>query len=177
MARRYETLALVVVQDGRIVLEDYAPGITPELRFDTQSMHRGVLALVVGAALADGAIERSTRKPPAGFRNGRRPATRAARSRFAICCMATRGCRSAVREQGRIAGLGMFIGTDLRKVALGMQPQSPPGTTYRATVDRQVLGFALERATGRAYGEYLSARMWKPIGAGDASVQLDRPRR
>jgi len=33
----------------------------------------------------------------------------------------------------------------------------------------------LERATGRRYADYLSEKVWKPIGASDAAVWLDRP--
>ncbi len=69
----------------------------------------------------------------------------------------------------------MFIGTDLRALSLGLVPQSPPGTKQRgATAEAQVLGLVLERATGRMYAGFLSQRLWRPIGAGDAIVRLDR---
>ena len=41
-------------------------------------------------------------------------------------------------------------------------------------VNFQALGFVLEAATGRRYAEYLSEKLWKPIGAGDAALWLDR---
>jgi CubicO group peptidase (beta-lactamase class C family) len=41
-------------------------------------------------------------------------------------------------------------------------------------VNFQVLGVVLEAATGRRYADYLSEKLWKPIGAGDAAVWLDR---
>jgi CubicO group peptidase (beta-lactamase class C family) len=69
----------------------------------------------------------------------------------------------------------MFIGTDLRALSLGLVPQTPPGTKQRgATAEAQVLGLVLERATRRSYAEFLSRRIWKAIGAGDALVRLDR---
>jgi CubicO group peptidase (beta-lactamase class C family) len=178
MSRGYQTLALVVVQDGRIVLEDYAPGITPERRFDTQSMARGLLALVAGAALADGHLDSLdatvARWIPEWSASGD------PRGQITV--------RDLLHGQSGLSdppygnevgspGLAMFIGTDLREVALGQIVQSPPGTKYRAsTVDMQVLGLALERATGQSYAEYVSRRIWQPIGADDARVRLDRPR-
>jgi CubicO group peptidase (beta-lactamase class C family) len=70
----------------------------------------------------------------------------------------------------------MFIGTDLRALALGLQPQSRPGERQRgATAEAQVLGLVLERATRSRYADYLSRRLWRPIGAADAAVRLDRP--
>ncbi len=177
MSRRYQTLALVVVQDGRIVLEDYAPGITPDQRFDTQSMARGMLALVVGAALADGHIDSLDAKAARWIPEWSAPGD--PRGQIAIRdLLHGQSGLSEPRYENKVGspGLAMFIGTDLRAVALGQTAQSPPGTKYRAsTLDMQVLGLALERATGQSYGEYLSRRIWKPIGAGDAQVQLDRP--
>ena len=34
-------------------------------------------------------------------------------------------------------------------------------------VNFQALGVVLEAATGRRYADYLSEKLWKPIGAGD----------
>ncbi|MFO1455228.1 MAG: serine hydrolase [Steroidobacteraceae bacterium] len=177
LSRQYETLALVVVQDGRIVLEDYAPGITPAVRFDTQSMHRGLTALVVGAAIADGRID-SIDAPAARWL----PEWQGAGDpRGAITIRDLLYAQSGLVDPPYAAtpdspAMQMFIGTDLRKLALGLQPQSKPGTKYRgATAEAQVLGLVLERATRRSYGDYLSRRIWQPIGAGDAAVRLDRP--
>lgn len=178
LSRRYETLALVVVRDGRIVLEDYAPGILPAHRFDTQSMHRSLLALVVGAAIADGQIDSldapAARWIPEWSKDGD------PRARISI--------RDLLYGQSGLVdppyanelgspGLALFIGTDLRAITTAVPSQAAAGTKYRgAIVEAQALGLILERATGRSYADYLSARLWQPVGAGDAAVRLDRPR-
>lgn len=178
MARRYETLALVVVQDGRIVLEDYAPDISPERRFDTQSMHRSLLAVVVGAALADGHFDSLDAKVARWLPEWSAAGDPRAEISIRDLLYGQSGLVDAPYEN-RIdsPGLAMFIGTDLRKATLGAQSRAPAGTKFRgAVVEAQALGLALERATGRPYAEFLSQRLWKPIGAGDAAVRLDRPR-
>jgi CubicO group peptidase (beta-lactamase class C family) len=178
LSRRYETLALVVVQDGRIVLEDYAPGIAPERRFDTQSMARGLLALVAGAALADGHLDSLDAKVARWIPEWSAPGDPRGQITVRDLLQGQSGL-SEPRYENKIGspGLAMFIGTDLREVALGQTLQSPPGTKYRAsTIDMQVLGLALERATGQSYADYVARRIWQPIGAGDAQVRLDRPR-
>jgi CubicO group peptidase (beta-lactamase class C family) len=178
MSRRYQTMALVVVQDGRIVLEDYAPGIAPGRRFDTQSMARGLLALVVGAALADGHLDSLDAKAARWIPEWSAPGDPRGQISVRDLLYGQSGLSEPPYENKvGSPGLAMFIGTDLREPALGQTVQTPPGTKYRAaTVDMQVLGLVLERATGQSYGEYVSRRLWQPIGAADAQVRLDRPR-
>jgi CubicO group peptidase (beta-lactamase class C family) len=48
--------ALLVYHDGAIQLEHYYPGYDRDSRTSTQSMHKSVLALVVGIAIRDGFI-------------------------------------------------------------------------------------------------------------------------
>jgi CubicO group peptidase (beta-lactamase class C family) len=177
VARGYDTLALVVVQDGRLVVEDYGPGVGPDFAFDTQSMHRGLLALAVLAAVEQGAI----------------PALDTPASRYLPEWAGAEDPRARItvgdllRGQSGLAdppfanrvdspSMLLFIGSDLRRVVLSQPLKSAPGTVHRGVaLDAQALGLVLERATGRPYARHLSDRIWKPIGAGTAQVRLDRP--
>ena len=49
VARSFDSYATVVLQDGRLVAEDYAAPYTAQARFNTQSMHRGLLVLALAA--------------------------------------------------------------------------------------------------------------------------------
>ncbi len=56
-----------------------------------------------------------------------------------------------------------------------MPAVSEPGRVFDYNnVNFQVLGFVLEAATGRRFAEYLSEKLWKPLGCGDAALWLDR---
>src|SRR5438094_828437 len=69
----------------------------------------------------------------------------------------------------------LALGTDSRYVVDNVPAVEVPGRRYDYNnVNFQVLGVVLEAATGRRYAEYLSEKLWKPIGAADASVWLDR---
>ena len=175
-ARRYDSLAVVVMVDGQVIAEDYALNIEPSRRFDSQSMHRGLLSLAVLAAIEDGAI-RSLDQPVAEFFKEWRTAEDP-RSRITIGQL-LRG-ESGLADppyEARLdsAGLQLFIGTDLRTLAVEQQPVVPPGTRQRGNaLDAQLLGLVLEQATGQSYADYVSRRLWRPIGAADAWVRLDR---
>lgn len=178
LARDYDTLALVVLRDGQLLLEDYAAGIDPARRFDTQSMHRGLLALAVLAAIEDGHIP--SRDTPAArwlpeWRGGDDP-------RRLITVGDLLWGQAALADppfenRPESPGMQMFIGPDLRRTALAQPAYAAPGTIDRSsTLDAQVLGLILEAATGRSYARHLSERIWQPAGAADAYVRLDRPR-
>ena len=51
-----DSYALLVWQDGALRHVEYSPPYDAELRPESASMHKSILALVVGAAIDDGAI-------------------------------------------------------------------------------------------------------------------------
>ena len=176
VAHRWDSLAVVVLVDGRVVLEDYAVGVDSNTRFDSQSMHRGLLALAVLAAREDGAI-RSLAQPLADFIPEWRAAADArGRIRLNDLLHNQSGFVDPAYEfRADSPGMQLFIGDDLRGLVLAQRPTSPPGKNYRGTaLDAQLLGLVLERATGEPYAKYLSRRLWRPLGAGEAWVRLDR---
>ena len=178
LARDYDTLALVVLRDGQVLLEDYAAGIDPTRRFDTQSMHRGLLVLAVLAAIEDGHIP-SLDTPASRWL----PEWRGADDPRRLITVGDLLWGQAgladppFENRPESPGMQMFIGPDLRRVALAQPARAARGTIDRSsTLDAQVLGLVLEAATGKKYANYLSRRLWQPAGAADAYVRLDRPR-
>jgi len=176
VARKWDSLALVVLENGRIAFEHYEEPGGPTFRFDSQSMHRALLALVFGAALESGALN-SLDASVADFL----PEWRAdSRSRITL--------RDLLYHQSGFVdppyqfaadspGMQLFIGTQLEALLLAQQPQSAPGRVFRGSaLDAQLLGLILERATRQPYADFLSRNIWRPIGAQDAFVRLDRPR-
>lgn len=58
-----ETRALVVMADGRIAAERYAPGYGPETRFVSWSMAKTVTAVMIGMLIADGRLRLDENAP------------------------------------------------------------------------------------------------------------------
>jgi CubicO group peptidase (beta-lactamase class C family) len=56
-AREIDTRAIVVVQDGRIVAERYAPGFTKDTALIGWSMSKSVTATFIGALIAEGQLK------------------------------------------------------------------------------------------------------------------------
>ena len=55
------------------------------------------------------------------------------------------------------------------------RPNAPGMRWQYNTVNSQILGVLIERVTGKRYADYLSEKIWKPLGAQDAAMWLDRP--
>ncbi|MGB6231212.1 MAG: serine hydrolase, partial [Litorimonas sp.] len=69
----------------------------------------------------------------------------------------------------------LFFGSRTTEAAMLFEKAWEPGTQFEYNyLVPEVLGIVLERATGERYASYLSEKIWKPIGASDAQLWLDR---
>lgn len=172
-AKATDSHALLVWREGALEIEDYAPGFDTRSRFDTASMHKGVIALLVGAAIADGRL-RAVDDPLGRYVKDLSPE----RSRMPLRSLLemSSGLRTpdATTDPASPYWQSTF-GDDLRASMARWPVAFDPYRAFAyANANTQYLGFAIEAATGRRYADYLSERLWRPLGNGDARVWLDR---
>jgi CubicO group peptidase (beta-lactamase class C family) len=169
------SFALVIARDGRIVHEHYAPGFTAASKFSTASMHKAVLALAYGPAIAKGRISLSdplSKHLPELKGDPKGAVTIEHTLRM------TGGIGSPPATPGDPAAPGtlLMFGADNRAAAKMFTVVTPPGTEFAyQNASSQLAGLALQSVLGERYATYLSRRIWAPIGAGDAALWLDRP--
>lgn len=72
----------------------------------------------------------------------------------------------------------LYYGTNIRsKITHGMKIAEAPGRFNYRSIDTQVLGVILERVTNMPLEEYLSKKIWKPLGMqSDATWSVDSER-
>jgi CubicO group peptidase (beta-lactamase class C family) len=177
---RTKTLAFIVIQNDRVLLESYAPGRTRESVVTSFSTAKSFDSALIGAAIADGLIG-SADDPVIKYVPevaGRGFDTLTVRD---LLLMNT-GIRyvhddeqpfwkSAFGDDART-----YYSDDLRWAALGVQAsQTPVGKAFRYNNYHPLLeGLIIERVTGMHVAEYLEKRIWRPMGAAyDASWSLD----
>jgi CubicO group peptidase (beta-lactamase class C family) len=69
----------------------------------------------------------------------------------------------------------LVLGTDMRYVVDNVPLVEEPGKRFDYNnANFQALGYVLEAATGQRFASYLSEKLWKPLGAADGAVWLDR---
>lgn len=163
------SFAFVVMRDGKIVHERYADGFTAESRFSPASMAKAVAALAFGTANIplDARIDRwltEWKGDPRGAITVRQLLTMS--SGLEVVGFSPDPAGKSMQLQ---------FGPNVNGTALSFKAVSAPGNGFQyGNVNTQLAGLILERATGQRYATLLSRRLWQPIGAGDASLWLDR---
>ncbi len=165
--------ALVIFHDGALQLEHYYPGYSATSVSPTQSMHKSVLAMLVGIAIRDGyiaSVDDEIGKYLDEWSGDER-------GKITLRQMLQQASGIDYPTVGLNPLEGFFqlvLGEDIKSVVLNQKILEKPDTRFDYnSVNPQILGIVLERATGQRYSEYLSSALWKNIGADDARVVLD----
>lgn len=173
-AQAHDSSALLVVYQGKLVLEQYWHGFTPTSTFNSMSMSKTIVSLLIGIAISQGEIK-SELEPVANYI---REWSDDRRSKITIQDLLY--MQSGLRNQDNSSNpnsdlVKMYAGRDANAVALKVPPiQDPQQVFSYNNVNTQILSQVLEQATGEKYADYLSTRLWRPIQAGKAYLWLDR---
>ena len=165
--------ALIVWRGNGIQLEHYYEGADENTITSTQSMHKSVVALLVGIAIAEGHIasvdDPASRYLPEWTDDGRAGIT------LRHLLWQSSGIDFPTFAFGSLGPMmSLLVGQDMRRITLAQQAVEPPETSFEYnSINPLVLGLVIENATGRSYAEYFSEALWKPLGAGDAWIQMD----
>ena len=165
---------LAVLRDGRVEHVKYGDGKHPGSMYAVHSFTKFLPPLLVGFAIADGKI------PSIDTRIGDLVKEWAADPRGAITLRHLLANAGGLENPPQTAGdpdnklLRLAEGSNVNAVALSYAATSPPGTKFQfSNADSQLLGLAVERATGRRFADYLSEKLWRPMGAATATLNLD----
>jgi CubicO group peptidase (beta-lactamase class C family) len=172
---RVRSASFVVWRDGAIEFEWYGAGYDAHTRAESTWMHTTVLGLLIGQAVADGRI------PSLDAPVSRWLTEWAGDPRGAITVRQMLRMASGLQplrfdlKAGSDYSLALY-GADSTAITLRTPLVDAPGSRFNyASGVAQLLGVLLQRATGTPYADYLSRRLWQPIGASDAFVALDHP--
>ncbi|MBV9833258.1 MAG: serine hydrolase [Alphaproteobacteria bacterium] len=177
LARRRIT-GLMVIKDGVVQLERYQYDRTPDQRLLSNSMAKSITSIAIGMALAEGKI-RSLDDTAATYV-----------TELAGCAYGETPIRALLRMASGITFTEKYDGKDdLQKFAMMSiregtipamrafnQRDLPPNTKFQyASIETLVLSYVLKSATGQSLSDYVTARLWQPMGAeADASWITNR---
>jgi CubicO group peptidase (beta-lactamase class C family) len=172
-ARSTKTTSLLVYHRGRLQYESYWEGSSAETPVYSFSMHKTIVGMMVGFAIADGrigSIDDSVAKylPEWSDPQHSQITLRHLLQMSSGIESMQYGDNPFSKHQRR------QIGTDLERTALSFDLAEAPGQRFDYNgVNPTLLAMIIERATGRRYAEYLSEKLWQPLGNRTAHVWLD----
>lgn len=183
---RTPVTGLLIAKDDQILFEHYQYGRTDSDLLMSQSMVKSVTGMLVGIAIADGAIKSvddtaETYVP--GFKGSEYGKT----SIRDLLHMSSGVDFGEDRDDGRDLDRlwndmvrGSWFPWSKAKGTVASITQfnrriAPPGTRYYyASIEPDVLGLVLRYATGKSLSDYLHEKIWESIGAeADASWMID----
>jgi CubicO group peptidase (beta-lactamase class C family) len=172
---KYKTVAFIVIQHKKIILEQYWSNYSPLSLSNSFSMSKSIISLLVGCAITDGAIK-SVDQPVSDFLP---EWTSFDGKALTIKDLLTMSAGVEWDEHHTTLfskTTEAYYGNDLWKLALTEKMIEKPGVrfNYQSGVT-QILGFVLQKATGKNISTYASEKIWTPIQAEeDALWSLDR---
>lgn len=172
--KQFDNYAYIVWQNGAIRHEQYWPNFNQQSRYDTASMHKTVVALLIGIAVDEGIIDSvddTLAKYLPEYKNDKRGKI----SLRSLLAMASGIKSPGFSNDSSNTYWQTYFGNDLQSAIARWPMESEPNQEfYYAGANSQYLALVIERASGQRYADYLSSKLWQPIGANDARVWLDR---
>jgi CubicO group peptidase (beta-lactamase class C family) len=166
-----DSVALLIYHQGALRYEKYWPGFNRSTRTNPNSMHKTVLGMLVGAAIADGFID-SVDTPASKWITEWQGD---ARREITVRQLLQMSSGLEIPIFGTWKSAKILFGSDLASGVLNLASEKTPGSEYQySNANSQLLVILLERATGQRYATYLSSRLWQRLGADDAGLWMDR---
>jgi CubicO group peptidase (beta-lactamase class C family) len=172
-AEAMNSTALIIVHKGVVQFEAYWQGWSRNYEYSAHSKAKTLLALMVGIAINDGHIG-SVSDPVGKYLSEWKNDPRGQIKIEDLLHMA-----SGLSVPRIVSPFSDYIqinwGSHTERTALGLERSTDPGTTFDFHNGNLILvGVVLERATGVLYPDYVSQKLWKPLGNDDAKILMDR---
>lgn len=163
------TVAFVVIKNDSLIHEQYWDGYNEDSHSNSFSMAKTFVGILIGAAIDEGKIK--SLDQPIGdflpeFKEGNN-------SKITIKHLLTMS--SGINfDEDYVNPLAYpaqaYYGTEIKELTLGYQAQDEPGKTFKyLSGNSELLGMIIEKATGKTLSDYMSEKLWKPLGAKNAA--------
>lgn len=150
---------LLVAHRSQLRLRATRRGVTPDTSFNVKSVSKSVLSLLVGTAIADGAIE-SVRQSVAVWFPGARNGWRDVELRHLLTM--TAGFRFV---ENSASGNRIYTGSDWTRNILRLEIDETPGSRFLyATPAAHLVSAIVEHATDMGLADYARTRLFDPLG-------------
>jgi CubicO group peptidase (beta-lactamase class C family) len=171
---------VLVLQDGKVRLERYAPPHSPTTRWNSFSIAKSITSTLVGAAIKDGHIQSLDHSVTRYIKGLKGSAYDDVTVRQLLTM--TSGVKwnedytDINSDVARMYALAPDPGFDMTVSYVRKLPrEAPPGTKWvYKTSETNLVGVLVSEATGKHLADYLSEKIWRPYGMErDAEWMID----
>lgn len=168
---------LIIVKDGEVVLEKYGLGRTPNDRWTSFSVVKPLTSTLVGAAIKDGFIDSVDDPLDKYIPELKGGVFEGVTLKNAMRMDSGVGWYEAYDDPiSDFNNEATNVGPKWFKFMSGLARIATQGTRYSySTGDTNLVGAAVQRATGKGLAEYASEKIWKPFGMEADGVWLTSP--
>ncbi|MEM6709381.1 MAG: serine hydrolase domain-containing protein [Pseudomonadota bacterium] len=166
-----DTAALLVLHRGRTVHESYALTGGPDVAWLTHSVSKTVVGTAVGLAVGDGLVPDLeapiSRYVPLLERGGYRAVPVRSVLQMSSGIRWTEDYSDPASDLNQF-GRTLFSGASYDDFVAARVAERPPDTRHNYTgMDAQALTMLVRAVTGTSLAQYLSERLWRPLGMQD----------
>ena len=170
------TVAFLIIRNDSILYENYFRDYDAASPVASFSMSKSYVSALVGIAISEGLI-----KSENDFVTTYVPELKGKyfwdKVTIHHLLQMNSGVKFAESYYSPFSGAAaMYYGTNLRKQLSRIKMRSEPGKKFEyKSINTQLLGLIIERATGMTLSEYLEKKIWRPLGMEyDATWSTDR---
>ncbi len=173
-AAGFDSDALIIVHKGRIQTEWFAEGLDRNSLTQSQSMHKSIIALLIGIAIEQGIIDSADDRVSKYISEWEdRPRGDITLRDLMMMSSGLAQYKFTLNPFSDDFGW-LYSGNTLPYVLKIPMADWNPGTRFDYNnINAELLGTVLERASGKRYAEYLEKTLWQPMGGHEALVWLD----
>lgn len=159
-----QTVGFLIIRNDTILYERYFDGYDESKEVPSFSVAKSFVSALVGIAIAEGHIG-GTHEPITKYLPELK---RAGFEKITIAHLLL--MRSGIRyNEGYYNPFGhvakYYYGTNLARYIRQLKIKEAPNERFEyISVNTQLLGFIVERATGKKLADYLSEKIWQPLG-------------
>ena len=143
-------------------------------------MHKSFQAMLVGAAIQDRAIKYAD-DTVATYIDEWRGERKGGLTLYQLMTMASNLAQYEMSLNPFSENFKWLYSSDAKPIILKTSIVEPPDVEWHPgekfdynNINSELLGLVIQEATGKRYADYLSEKIWMPLGAQDGKVWLDR---
>jgi CubicO group peptidase (beta-lactamase class C family) len=165
---KYDPVAFLVIKDSELVYEKYWKNHDENSLTNSFSVAKTFVALLVGIAIDEGKIK-SLDEPVGNYLPEYNNHPELKIKHLLNMSSGINFDEDYKSPFGHMAKA--YYGTDLYELNSDYQVTETPGKTWRYLGGNTlILSFVLEKATGKSIAEYMSEKIWQPIGAKNTAL-------